>query len=163
MGAGVGKVAARHSHSEGSFVRWQAIAIAQMGYAVNLILTFATAALGFALATIKNLSQKSPCWGGCFLVLAGISLMISITIGICCVLNRLRDFRESAQIARKRERWEDDGVGKTWIDDQLRCRRRRNEERGKLSNKLFDRQVRSFGLGAVLLVMAFVAVYLDCR
>ena len=41
--------------SSGSFVRWQGIAITQMGYTVSLILTFATATLGFALTVFKDL------------------------------------------------------------------------------------------------------------
>lgn len=42
------------AHSEGSFVRWQATAIAQLGYAVGLILSFAGASLGFALSVVKD-------------------------------------------------------------------------------------------------------------
>jgi hypothetical protein len=147
------------ANSNGSFVRWQGIAITQMGYAVNLILTFSTASLGFALTLFKDVKQHY--WGRCFLLLAGLLLMASITIGMWCVLNRLRDFRESTKIAHRRERWDKQGYAKRWIDDRLRCRRNRNRLRGNLSNSLFDWQVASFGFGTLLLVIAFVAVYHD--
>lgn len=42
---------------EGSFVRWQAITIAQLGYAVHLLLGFATAALGFCLVLLRDASS----------------------------------------------------------------------------------------------------------
>jgi hypothetical protein len=147
------------AYSEGSFIRWQGITITQMGYAVNLVLTFATASLGLALTLFKDPSLKQHCWGRCWVVLAGVSLMVSIAIGVWCVRNRLTDFRESAQIARKRERWDKKGYAKVWIDEQLWHRRKKNGRRGKLSNRLFHWQVGSFGIGALLLVLAFVAVY----
>lgn len=55
------------AQSEGSFVRWQAITLTQFGYAVNLILTFAAASLGFALTLVKNqhfapATGGEPCW-----------------------------------------------------------------------------------------------------
>jgi hypothetical protein len=145
------------ANSNGSFVRWQGIAITQMGYAVNLILSFTTASLGFALALFKDVKPQD--WGRWLLVLAGVLLMASIAIGAWCVLNRLTDFRESAQIAHDRERWHNKGYAKTWINDRLRCRRSRNRRRGKLTNRLFNWQVGTFGVGAALLVLAVVAVY----
>jgi hypothetical protein len=128
-----------------------------MGYAVNLILSFATAALGFALTLFKDVRQHY--WGRWLLVLAGVLLMASITIGTWCVLNRLRDFRESAKIARRREWWDKHGYARKWIDDRLRSRRNRNRKRGTLSNRLFNWQVGTFGVGALLLVLAVVAVH----
>src|SRR5712691_6093776 len=88
---------------EGSFVRWQAITITQMGVTVSLILTLSTAALAFALTTSKDPIIRGHGWGRCFLVMGGLSLLASIGCGIWCVLNRLKDFRTTAQIARRRE------------------------------------------------------------
>jgi hypothetical protein len=128
-----------------------------MGYAVSLILTFATATLGFALTLFKDL--KAHYWSRCFLILAGLLLMASIVIGTACVLNRLTDFRESGQIGRRRERWRKKGYAKTWIDDRLRHRRSRNRRRGKRSHQLLHWQIGTFGFGAAFLVLAVVAVY----
>jgi hypothetical protein len=50
--------------SEGSFVRWQAITIAQLGFTSNLILTLAVAALGFALTLVKDSDVIASCCGG---------------------------------------------------------------------------------------------------
>jgi hypothetical protein len=145
--------------SNGSFIRWQGIAITQMGYAVNLFLAFATASLGFALTLFKDPSLKQHCWGRCWVVLAGVALMISIAIGVWCVLNRLRDFRDSGQIARKREGWINKGYAKTWIDDRLRHRRSRSRCRGKRSHQLLHWQIGTFGVGTAFLVLAVVAPY----
>jgi len=147
------------ARSEGSFVRWQAIRITQMGYAVNLILTFAAASLGFVLTLVKDQELRAHPWGACLLVFGGLSFMISITAGIWCVLNRLEDFRESAQIAREREKFEWQGYGKPWINDQLRCQRCKNRKRGECSKTLFNWQVVIFGLGVLFLTMAVVVVY----
>ena len=103
MGVGVGEVAATESRSEGSFIRWQAIAIAQLGYAVNLILTLATASLGFAVALIKDKDFTPGCWSKCLLVLSQLSLLASVALGIWCVINRLLDFRKTKDNARDRE------------------------------------------------------------
>lgn len=146
-------------NSEGSFIRWQGIAITQMGYAVNLMLTFAAASLGFTLTLFKDPSRRQHCWGRCFIVFAAVALTASIAIGLWCVLNRLRDFRESAQIARRRERWEKEGCERSWIDVQLQRRRNRNRRRGRRSYRLFNWQIGSFAVGVLLLVAAVIDVY----
>jgi hypothetical protein len=66
-------------HAEGSFVRWQATTLAQLGYAVNLILGFATASLGFAL-TLARTKDYAP--GGaarCLWILSVLLLLASVT------------------------------------------------------------------------------------
>src|SRR5258708_26045545 len=89
---------------EGSFVRWQAITIAQLGFTSNLILTLAVGALGFALTLVKDADVIASCWARCLLVLSIVGLLISLALGIWCALNRLADFRMTAQIARGREK-----------------------------------------------------------
>src|SRR5690242_1675012 len=44
----------KSSTHEGSFVRWQKITIAQLGYAINLILGLGTATLGFSFVLLKG-------------------------------------------------------------------------------------------------------------
>jgi hypothetical protein len=142
-----------------SFVRWQQITITQMGVAVNLILTFATASLGFTLTLFKDACRLDCPSNSCFLLLAGSLFMISIAAGLWCVLNRLADFRESARIAQKRERFEERNFGKAWINDQLRCLRLQNRKRGERSKALLRCQVWTFGAGALFLVIAFLVMY----
>src|SRR6266436_12053 len=89
---------------EGSFVRWQAITIAQLGFTSNLMLTLAVATLGFSLTLVKDDDITTCCWPKYLLVLSILGLLISLAFGIWCALNRLASFRETAQIARGREK-----------------------------------------------------------
>lgn len=92
------------AHSEGSFVRWQSITITQLGYAVNLFLTFATASLGFALSLVKDSGFQPGCWGRCFFDFSLLAFAVSILLGSLCVLNRLKDFRLTKDIAKLGEK-----------------------------------------------------------
>jgi hypothetical protein len=138
-----------------SFIRWQAITIRQLGYVANLILTFATASLGFSLTLLKD--HPMACASFCIWLLAVLTLLGSITLGIWCSVNRLHDFRETAQIARKREQVEGDGkLSRDEIDSRLEYQRKANDERGEFTWTLFYWQIGTFGAGILFLVAAFV-------
>jgi len=86
-----------------SYLKWQGIRISQLGFTNNLIIALAIATLGFTIDFVQteNLTlssvQKFLFWIGCSLVL------ISISLGIFVAINRLEDFKLTANIARKRE------------------------------------------------------------
>lgn len=89
---------------KGSFVRWQAVTVAQLTYAINLLLTFAFATLGYQITLLKNdnfrlstICQKS------FFSLSLLCLSASIAFGLMVVVNRLRSFRATMKAARARE------------------------------------------------------------
>ncbi len=145
--------------TEGSFVRWQATALTQLGYAVNLILGFATASLGFSLALIKDKDFAPGCLGKHLLLLGLVSLMASIVFGVWCVINRLSDFRKTRGIARDREKWQREKAAQDEIDSRLALRRSETCKLGKRTWKLFYWQIGTFGSGAFLLVTAFAVVY----
>ena len=137
---------------EGSFVRWQAITIAQLGFTSNLIITLATATLGFALSLVKDADITASCWATCLLALSIVGLLISLALGIWCALNRLADFRMTAQIARRREKLP------TMSSEQDNADR----EVKKLGNRtwtLFYWQVGTFGAGILALIGSFFAAY----
>jgi hypothetical protein len=142
-----------------SFVRWQGIAITQLGYAVNLILGFATASLGFSLTLLRDEhftpqhSEKG--FFDLLLVLLGLSLLF----GILCVINRLRDFRQTRDIARDRERLKDKGMNDVQIKEALKQRRDDVENLGKWTWRFFWFQLASFSLGVLALVLVFASVY----
>jgi hypothetical protein len=147
---------------EGSFVRWQAITIAQLGFVSNLILTLAVAALGFALTLVKdNDVIASSCWARCVLVFSIIGLAISLALGIWCALNRLADFRMTAQIARGRETLptmtsEQGNAGK---EEELAERREEVKKLGNRTWTLFYWQVSTFAAGILALIGSFFAAY----
>ena len=78
---------------KGSFIRWQSITIAQLTYAVNLILGFSVAALAFQVATLLNENFKPVSWQKYTFLLSLVILLASVGFGLWCVINRLRDFR----------------------------------------------------------------------
>ncbi len=143
---------------EGSFVRWQSIALTQLGYAVGLILTFATASLGFGLTLIKDEHYAPGCWGKAFMLLALFSLTVSVGMGLWCVVNRLCDFRKTRSIARDREDW-GRRFGEVETDRRLQERRTETKRLGRKTWLLFWWQLGTFEFGILSLTIAFAIVY----
>ncbi len=88
---------------KGSFVRWQSITIGQLTYAINLILSFSVATLGFQVTLLLSDKFKPVSWQKCSFSLSLFLLFASIILGVLVVINRLRDFRATTKAARKRE------------------------------------------------------------
>lgn len=89
---------------KGSFVRWQAVAVAQLTYAINLLLTFAVATLGFQVALLTgDKFSLAASWQKCLFSLPILFLGASIIFGLAVVVNRLRSFRATMRAARARE------------------------------------------------------------
>jgi len=143
---------------EGSYVRWQAIAIDQLGYALGLILSLATASLGFALTTLKDQNYIPGCWGKSFMLASIASLIVSISLGLWCVINRLRDFSETRRIARDREDWRFQ-ISKEEIDKRLSERRAETKKLGERTWQLFKWHIRTFAFGVATLIVAFAIIY----
>lgn len=92
-----------------SYIRWQNIRIAQLGFANNLIILLSVALLGFYvkfLETCDDLNNLQKL----FICLCFILIIISIILGFIIMLNRLDDFKLTAKIARKRETGQRDGI-----------------------------------------------------
>jgi hypothetical protein len=89
---------------KGSFIRWQAITIGQLTYAINLVLGFSVATLGFQVTLL--LGEKFTPTGGqkCAFGLSLLLLVASVAFGIAVVINRLRAFRATMRAARAREK-----------------------------------------------------------
>ena len=148
------------AHSEGSFVRWQAIAIEQLGYAVGLILSFTGASLGFGLSLLRDPCYAPGCWGKAFMLACFASFLLSLAFGSFCVINRLRDFRKTRSIARDRETWErEKNVPNAEIDARLVIRREETRRLGERSWWLFWWQIGAFSFGVFALVVAFGVIY----
>lgn len=142
-----------------SSIRWTGIAITQLGYAINLILTFSTASLGFALSLLKDKAFSPTSNAQKLFDIALLALGLSIVIGIACVFNRLKDFRASRAIATEREKLEDKGTPRDEINEALRALRRENKDRGENTWRWFRWQASTFGIGIASLVLSFVIMY----
>jgi hypothetical protein len=86
-----------------SFARWQSITIAQLTYCINLILGMAVATLGFQIALLLNDKFNPIAWQNCAFSVSMLLLILSVALGIWCVVNRLRDFRATTKAARMQE------------------------------------------------------------
>ena len=139
-----------NTNEDESFVRWQGITISQLGYAVNLILGLAVAALGFVITLLLNKEFIPVSWMKCTFSVALLSLLASIGIGIWCVVNRLRDFRATKEVARKREK------GAT--DSELQPLRVLSGMLGSKTWWLFWWQIGMFGAGIALTVVGIAGV-----
>ena len=133
-----------------SFIRWQNITIQQFGYALNLILTFSVATLGFQVSILLNNEFQFTCYQKYMLLTSMFFLFVSIIAGLACVYNRLIDFRITAKIANLREN--------SATAQQLGTFRKEVKKRGKLSWQLFYCQICTFGIG-ILLTVAPIALY----
>ena len=134
-----------------SSIRWQGRTIEQFGYVLNLILGLSVAALGFGVSLISNEHFVRTGWQNCVFVTSLLFLMLSIAMAIWCIINRLRDFRATAETARKRE----DGMSPI----ELQPLRTLTKTLGEKTWILFWFQVGSFGLGMFLLCVVVVSIF----
>jgi hypothetical protein len=88
---------------KGSFVRWQAITIAQLTTALNVVLGLAGATLAFGANLLVRDSFALTGWPRWLFLGSLTLLLVSVGLGSWCTVNRLRDFRATARAARKRE------------------------------------------------------------
>ena len=134
------------NETEGSFVRWQAITIAQLTYAVNLVLGLSVAALGFVVTLCLNGKFDAiscwQCWLFYFVLLSLGLLAASVGFGVATVINRLRDFRATMKAARLHE---------TGADDQeIKPYRTLYRKLGDATWTLFWWQIGTFTAGIIL-------------
>lgn len=95
---------------KGSFVRWQAITIGQLTYAINLILGFSVATLGFQVTLLLREDFTPIAWEKCAFGISLLLLVASVAFGIVVVINRLRAFRATMRTARARANRESESV-----------------------------------------------------
>ncbi len=147
------------ARTEGSFVRWQDIRITQFGFAVNLLLMFSGASLGFALTQVRDDAITSECWSKVALVTSVVLFCLSLCLGIACTMTRLYDFRKTARIARVREKMEKRKKSQDRIRAVLQAARSHVRRIGRWTWGLFWCQVATFSIGALTLAVAFGIAY----
>jgi len=131
-----------------SSIRWQGRTIEQFGYAQNLILGLAIASIGYEIALVLNKEIERASWQNCLLSISLLAFVISAGSALWCVVIRLRNFRATADIARKRE----DGAS----NQDLQPQRTKTKELGELTWTLLWWQISSFAIGVLSLVIVSV-------
>ena len=134
---------------KGSFIRWQSITIGQLTYAINLILVFSVTTLGFQVTLLLNEKFMPFSWQKCVFFLSLILLLVSVTLGILVVINRLRDFRATTKAARKRE--------ERACEEEIEPYRVLYRKLGEKTWCLFWWQVGTFSFGALCTVLSVLA------
>ncbi len=130
---------------KGSFIRWQSITITQLTYAINLILSFSVAALAFQITLLLNEKFKPVSWQKCAFFLSLLFLLVSVGLGIWCVINRLRAFRVTTKVARMRDNGDP--------AEQMQPYRAFYKKLDKKTWALFWWQIGTFCAGVLLLVL----------
>lgn len=133
----------------GSFVRWQSITIDQLTYVINVILGFSIATIGFQLTLLLNEKFILVSWQKLIFVLSLLFLVASVVFGVLVIINRLRDFRATTKVARKRE-----GSAPA---EEIEPYRVLSRALGKKTWCLFWGQIGTFSAGALLIVVSVLA------
>lgn len=141
------------SEPKGSFVRWQANAIAQLTYAANLVLTLAVATLGFQTSLLFNEKFCPVSWQKCLFGLSLTAMTASVAVGLWLVLNRLLDFRATKDAARLRE---EDAA-----ESAIESHRVLYRKYGARTWTLFKWQLSLFGVGTLLAIACVAWVTRD--
>jgi hypothetical protein len=128
-----------------SSIRWQGRTIEQFGYALNLVLGLAIAGMGYEITLILNKEIERASWQNCLLSISLLVLLLSVGAALWCIVTRLRNFRITAEIARKRE----DGE----TDIKLQPLRTKSDDFGVFTWMLFWWQIWSFAIGVILLIV----------
>ncbi len=135
------------------FIRWQSRSLDYLSYAINLFLALSITSLGFGVNLLRDTAFNPS---SCIRYVFGISLLALIlgsAAGIACVLNRIKDFRDTVAIARKKSKEE--------YDEELEELRELVGVVGKTTRLLFKWQVCLFSIGVLLLVITILSVYSD--
>ncbi len=131
------------------FVRWQGLTVTQLSQALSVILGLAVAALGFDVTLLMNEAFAPIGWQKCVFGLALLSLLVSVGLGVWCVINRLRDFRATMTATRS-----SDTQGA--MDARTLATRL-----GKLTWGIFWWQIGTFALGILCTVAVIIGAYVS--
>lgn len=135
------------------FIRWQGRSLEYLSYAINLFLGLSIAAIGFEMSLLKDVDFILEGWLRCFFTISLASLVTASGLGVACVLNRVKDYRDTTSIARKKSKEE--------YDEELDELREIVGVIGSRTRTLFHWQAGLFSVGVFLLVLVMVAFHSD--
>lgn len=85
-----------------SFIRWEAYTIAQLSYAINLILILSVAGIGFITSSLLSDKYNQISWLSDMFIISILLLLVSAAFGLWSIINRLRVFRATTLMERIR-------------------------------------------------------------
>lgn len=134
-----------------SFRRWQAASIEQKQSTSALLVVLGGAALGFSVTQLSTIERFIGLWASIAFHCQAITYLSSLGFGIWFSLNRVKDFDETAQIARLRER----EIGHPRLSGMRKAAR----QRGRITRRLFLLQIVMFFAGTMALLAFFLLMY----
>ncbi len=134
------------------FVRWQRYTMNQLTFSLNLFFGLSVAALAYALSIVRD-EELLLCGFSKYSLLTSIlSLCLAIFISCTLVINRLLDFRFTANKIRTDEHYQaDESVVYAY----------RSRILGRFTWRLFGAQVLMMGVGLISLVAGVLSIYWD--
>ena len=138
-----------------AFLRWQEVRIRHLGHVVNLVLTLATASLGFG---VKLVLDKPSLASNPLLCFSLLVLIFAVAAGLITNYCRLLDFRNTANATRARELKRRQEAEEELTDKQKRKAEKydvysdRAEDWGRCTWWSLKAQLLFFTVGIVLLV-----------
>ena len=143
--------------------RYESLRREQLGSALNLTFGLAVAGVGFCASLVVNKDSKFSYPGTCFFLIATISFMVSVGIGIFANLTRLKDFRLSVKMLKlKKERIKEKDQRK--IDEltfAVREYKNMTDNLGDQTWCLFRVQQFAFAIAVIVLSIALWLLYRD--
>jgi hypothetical protein len=132
-----------------SFIRWQERALTLRTHTISVFLGIALATIGFIIDKIldKEFQFRNVCVK-IFIALSVIMLLINTTVILILMLNRLKGFRHSTQIANQRK-------SNSLTGDELGDLRQQSLEIDTNTHWLFETSVILFLLGQLFAVVGF--------
>ena len=127
-----------------SYLRWQKLAIVQLGYVVNLFLTLSGAVLAFAVKTMMESKAPLPTGAHCMFHTSLLVLVFSIGASLAANVTRALDFRYTRRAAYAR--WKD--------KPEHDCLQDKANTFGRWTWRLFFWQTGFFGVGVALLCLS---------
>ena len=82
------------------FIRWQKLAIDQLGYTLNFVLTLTIASLGYIFSLLKDKDFNPDMSARHWLLTSLILLEVAAVAGVACIINRLHDIQSTARHIR---------------------------------------------------------------
>ena len=134
----------REERDRDSYLRWQKIALVQLGYVINLILTLSGAVLAFAVKAMMESKAPLPTCAHFMFHASILILGISVWSSLVANVTRALDFRYTRKAAYAR--WKNRPEHNSHHD--------KANSFGELTWWLFYCQTGAFGIGAALLFLS---------
>lgn len=132
-----------------SYLRWQELALTQLGYTMNLMLTLAGASLAFAAKTMMESKSILPFPSRFFFHASVVAFAVSVFVAVAANVTRAYDFRCTRRAARERMK---DGEDHQDLHD-------RAEAFGTCTWIFFDIQATAFAIGATAFALSMWCSY----